>query len=123
MNRNKRAFILIFVVLSIFSVFCGSTGEEPDAPGGEQVERGWLCDYDGRGEVAIWSKAELAFQNNNSIVATVGMSVNGGVDVILLEETTNDGILFYRIRVDGKTGWVDVDYFYPSWMGKPSWSR
>lgn len=36
-------------------------------PTARKVERGWLCDWDGRGEVALWSKPALAFQDDNSI--------------------------------------------------------
>jgi hypothetical protein len=56
-------------------------------------------------------------------VAVVGMCVKCCVDAILLEETDTDNILFYKVSVGGDQGWVDVDYFYPTSIGKPDWSR
>jgi hypothetical protein len=50
------------------------------------------------------------------------MSVKGCVDVILLDEATASGTLFYKVSVGGDQGWVDVDYFYPADIGKPDWS-
>ncbi len=79
-----------------------------------EVEGGWLCDWDGRGEVALWSKPALAFQEGNSIIAAVGMSVKGCVVGILLDETISGGTVFYKVRVGGDQGWVDADYFYPT---------
>jgi len=87
------------------------------------VKRGWLCDWDQRGEVALWSKPALAFQDDNSIVAVVPMSTKGCVDVLLLEETTTGGIIFYKVSSLGDMGWVDVDYFYPTYLGRPDWSQ
>ena len=97
--------------------------ELPQPTAVSEIEGGWLCDWDGRGEVALWSKPALAFQEGNSIVAVVGMSVKGCVDGILLDETTSGGIVFYQVRVSGDQGWVDVDYFYPTSIGKPHWSQ
>jgi hypothetical protein len=45
------------------------------------------------------------------------------VDALALTDDTVDGIIFYKVRVGGKEGWVDVDYFYPGFVGKPDWSR
>jgi len=97
--------------------------ELPQPTAVSEIEGGWLCDWDGRGEVPLWSKPALAFQEGNSIVAVVGMSVKGCVDGILLDETTSGGIVFYQVRVSGDQGWVDVDYFYPTSIGKPHWSQ
>jgi hypothetical protein len=97
--------------------------ELPQPTAVSEIEGGWLCDWDGRGEVTLWSKPALAFQEGNSIVAVVGMSVKGCVDGILLDEATSGGIVFYQVRVSGDQGWVDADYFYPTSIGKPHWSR
>lgn len=119
----KRCSILFLAVLLLLTatLACGETAEPTEVRRG--VERGWLCDWDERGEVTLWSKPALAFQDDNSIVAVVGMSVKGCVDVVLLDETTTDGILFYKVSVAADEGWVDVDYFYPASVGKPSWSQ
>ena len=109
------------LLLLTATLACGETAEPTEVRRG--VERGWLCDWDGRGEVALWSNPARAFQDDNSIVAVVGMSVKGCVDVVLLDETTTDGILFYKVSVAADKGWVDVDYFYPASVGKPSWSQ
>jgi hypothetical protein len=90
--------------------------------GSSGTGRGWLCDYDGRGEVALWSKPALAFQEGNEIESVVGMTTRGCVDVTLLNRMPYKGILFYKVRVAGKMGWVDVDYYYPVAIGKPKWS-
>jgi hypothetical protein len=95
----------------------------PQSTAVSKIEGGWLCDWDGHGEVALWSKPALAFQEGNSIVAVVEMPVKGCVDGILLDETTSGGIVFYQVRVSGGQGWVDVDHFYPISIGKPHWSR
>jgi hypothetical protein len=97
--------------------------ELPQPTAVSEIEGGWLCDWDGRGEVALWSKPALAFQEGNSIVAVVEMPVKGCVDGILLDEATSGGIVFYQVRVSGDQGWVDADYFYPTSIGKPHWSR
>jgi hypothetical protein len=34
-----------------------------------------------------------------------------------------DGITFYYVNINGVTGWVDEDYYYPDSAGKPSWSN
>jgi hypothetical protein len=95
----------------------------PQSTAVSEIEGGWLCDWDGRGEVILWSKPALALQEGNSIVAAVGMSVKSCVDGILLDETTSGGIVFYQVRVSGDQGWVDANYFYPTSIGKPRWSR
>jgi len=87
------------------------------------IESGWLCDWDGRGEVALWAKPVLASQEGNSIVAVVGMSVKGCVAAALLDEATSDGTFFYQTRVGDDQGWVGVDYFYSTSIGKPGWSQ
>ncbi len=97
--------------------------EPPQPTAVSEVEGGWLCDWDGRGEVALWAKPALASQEGNSIVAVVGTSVKGCVDAILLDETTSDGTVFYQVRVSDDQGWVGADYFYPTSTGKPGWSQ
>jgi len=97
--------------------------ELPEPTAVSEVEAGWLCDWDGRGEVALWAKPAVASQEGNSIAAVVGMSSKGCVDAILLDETTSDGAVFYQVRVGGDQGWVDVNYLYPTIIGKPSWSQ
>ena len=94
---------------------------QPTAVG--EVEGGWLCDWDGRGEVALWAKPAVASQEGNSIAAVVGMSTKGCVDAILLDETASDGTVFYQVRVGDDQGWVGADYFYPTSIGKPGWSQ
>jgi len=97
--------------------------EQPQPTAVGEVEGGWLCDWDGRGEVALWAKPAVASQEDNSIAAVVGMSTKGCVDAILLDEATSDGAVFYQVRVGGDQGWVDVNYLYPTIIGKPSWSQ
>ena len=97
--------------------------EQPKPTAVSEVEGGWLCDWDGRGEVALWAKPAVASQEGNSTVAAVGMSVNGCVDVILLDETTSGGTVFYKVHVGDDQGWVGADYFYPVSVGKPHWSQ
>jgi len=97
--------------------------EQPQPAAVSEVEGGWLCDWDGRREVALWAKPAVASQEGNSIAAVVGMSVKGCVDAILLDETTSDGTVFYQVRVGGDQGWVGADYFYSTSIGKPHWSR
>ena len=123
-QAKKRVCLLALTILmlAMATLACGGN-ETPTPPKTEDVERGWLCDLDGRGEVALWAKPALAYQDGNSIVAVVGMSVKGCVDVILLDETTTDGVLFYKVSVAGDRGWVDVEYFYPTSIGKPDWSQ
>jgi hypothetical protein len=97
--------------------------ESPQPAAVSEIEGGWLCDWNGGGEVALWSQPAQAFQEGNAIVAVVGMSVKGCVDAILLDEATSGGTVFYQVRVDDDRGWVDVNYFYPTSIGKPDWSR
>ena len=117
---RKRTWSLAMVVLVIASATLACGGDETPTT---STERGWLCDWDGRGDVTLWAKPALAYQEGNSVAAVVGMSVKGCVDVVLLDETTTDGVLFYKVSVGGEQGWVDVDYFYPTSIGKPDWSR
>jgi hypothetical protein len=116
--KRVRPLALTALVLMLVALACGGN-ETPTS----SAERGWLCDWDGRGEVNLWAKPALASQGDNSIVAVVGMSVKGCVDAILLDETTTDNVLFYKVSVGGDQGWVDVDYFYPVSIGKPDWSQ
>jgi len=102
--------------------FTPAPTERPQ-PTAVNIKSGWLCDWDGHGEVAFWSKPAPAFQEGNSIVAVVGMSVKGCVDATLLDETTSGGIVFYQVRVGDDQGWVGVNYFYPTSIGKPGWSQ
>jgi len=97
--------------------------ELPESTAVSEVEGGWLCDWDGRGEVALWAKPAVASQEGNSIAAVVGMSTKSCVDAILLDETTSDGAVFYQVRVGGDQGWVGADHFYPTSIGKPGWSQ
>ena len=97
--------------------------EQPKPAAISEVEGRWLCDWDGRGEVALWAKPAMASQEGNSTVAVVGMSVKGCVDVMLLDETTSGGTVFYKVRVGDEQGWVGADYFYPVSVGKPHWSQ
>ena len=125
-KRTTTIIIIAIILLVIFwcaiemGVFQGN--KKSREPTRNTPELGWICDYDKRGEVALWSKPALAFQDGNEIVEVVGMIVSGCVDVNLLEQTTENGILFYKIRVGGQQGWVDVDYYYPVRLGKPDWS-
>ena len=97
--------------------------EQPQPTAVGEVEDGWLCDWDGRGEVALWAKPAVASQEGNSIAAVVGMSTQGCVAAALLDETTSGGTVFYQVRVGGDQGWVGADYFYPTSIGKPGWSQ
>jgi hypothetical protein len=97
--------------------------ESPQPTAVSEVEGGWLCDWDGRGEVALWSKPAAALQEGNTIVTIVEMPAKGCIDAILLDETTSSGIVFYQVRVGDDQGWVDVNYFYPTFIGKPDWSQ
>jgi len=93
--------------------------EPPEPTAISEVNGGWLCDRDERGEITLWSKPAAASQKGNYIIAIVGMSVKSCVDGILLDETTSDGNVFYMVRVGDDQGWVDADYFYPTSNGKP----
>lgn len=87
---------------------------------------GWLCDWDRRGEVALWSKPALAFQDGNEIVAVVAMPVSGCIRVELVQEVMENYIDFCEVSFDDNVplGWVDVDYCYPDrYGGKPSWAN
>lgn len=44
--------------------------------------RGWLYDYDLKGEVALWAKPNLPFKNGNTVVSTVPIPVVGGSVVV-----------------------------------------
>ena len=118
MNVKRRLFLAVSLLLTA-TLACGETAEITGVRRG--VERGWLCDWDKRGEVILWSKPAPAFQDN-FIVAVVRMPVKGCVDVALLDEATTDGI-FYKVGVAADVGWVDVDYFYPASVGKPIWVK
>lgn len=96
--------------------------EQPESTAVSEVEGGWLCDLDERGEAVLWSKPAVAFQEGNSIAAIVGMPVKGCIDVTLLDEATSGSTVFYEVRVGDNQGWVDADYFYPTSTGKPHWS-
>jgi len=97
--------------------------ESPQPTAVSDMGSGWLCDWDGCGEVVLWAKPALASQEGNSIVAVVGTSVKGCVAAALLDEATSDGTVFYQVRVGGDQGWVGADYFYPTSTGKPGWSQ
>lgn len=82
-----------------------------------EPERGWLCDFDSKGEIRLWTAASM-----DAIVKdVVGTCINCCVDVTMYEEKSVEGILFYRISVGSQSGWVDVDYYYPADLGKPDW--
>ncbi len=125
-NSDKKTLLWIVIVVGSLCIWLtwllvnsSLFSSPPPAPAKPQITRGWLCDYDQRSEVALWENPALAFENGNQIVDVVGMALGGCVDVTLLETTTNNGILFYKIRVGSQSGWVDVDYYYPR---KPSWA-
>ena len=120
---DAEAFAEIAGLGTIVDAISIIKAEQPQPTAVSEVEDGWLCDWDGRGEVALWAKPAVASQEGNSIAAVVGMSVKGCVDAILLDETTSDGTVFYQVRVGGDQGWVGADYFYPTSIGKPGWSQ
>ena len=120
---DAEAFAEIAGLGTIVDAISIIKAEQPQPTAVSEVEGGWLCDWDGRGEVALWANPALASQEGNSIAAVVGMSVKGCVDAILLDEATSDGTVFYQVRVGGDQGWVGADYFYPTPIGKPGWSQ
>jgi hypothetical protein len=65
-KKQAGSLALAVLVLALATFACG--GEETSTP---SVERGWLCDWDGRGEVTLWAKPALAYQDGNSIVVVV----------------------------------------------------
>jgi len=120
---DAEAFAEIAGLGTIVDAISIIKAEQPQPTAVSEVEGGWLCDWDGRGEVALWAKPAVASQEGNSITAVVGMSVKGCVDAILLDEATSDGTVFYQVRVGGDQSWVGADYFYPTYIGKPGWSQ
>ncbi len=120
---DAEAFAEIAGLGTIVDAISIIKAEQPQPTAVGEVEDWWLCDWDGRGEVALWAKPAVASQEGNSIAAVVGMSVKDCVDAILLDEATSDGTVFYQVRVDGDQGWVGASYFYPTAVGKPGWSQ
>ncbi len=120
---DAEAFAEIAGLGTIVDAISIIEAEQPQPTAVGEVEGGWLCDWDGRGEVALWAKPAVASQEGDSIAAVVEMSTKGCVDAILLDETTSDGTVFYQVRVGGDQGWVGADYFYPTSTGKPGWSQ
>jgi hypothetical protein len=97
--------------------------ESPQPLAVSDMGSGWLCDRDGRGEVALWAKPALASQEDNAIVAVVVMSVKGCIAAVLLDETTSGATVSHQVRVGDDQGWVGADYFYSASIGKPDWSQ
>ena len=103
-------------ILLIVGLACGGGKiNNSDSGVSPEAKRGWLCDYDKTGSIRLWTAASM----NATVKDVVGTCVSCCIDVTMFEETTANGILFYRISVGSQSGWVDVDYFY--WT-KPSWS-
>lgn len=123
-TTNQTATIVVIGVLLLVLACClclnPFSGESEDRAGRSEPARtrGWLCDWDRRGEVALWDAPGLT---GRSITAVVPMTMRGCVVAFSLEERMVGGIIFYRVKVDGQLGWVDVDYFYP--RRRPSWSQ
>jgi len=97
--------------------------ESPQPTAVSDIAGGWLCDRDGRGEVALWAKPALASQEDNAIVAVVVMPVKSCLAAVLLDEAISNGAFFYQARVGDDQGWVSADYFYSASIGKPDWSQ
>lgn len=106
-NRISIAFL---VLIFLFACGGGSSSGRPKTP-----RRGWLCDFDGTGSIRLWTAASM----DATVKDVVGTCVGCCVDVTMYDETSKNGILFYRISVGSQSGWVDVEYFY--WE-KPNWS-
>lgn len=118
--------VLILLVILLDTSLPDTTSEDAvsrsESESSEDVssgtERGWLCDYDKTGSIRLWTAASM----NATVKDTVGTCTGCCVDVNMYEKKSVEGILFYRISVGGQSGWVDVDYYYPDWLGKPDWS-
>jgi hypothetical protein len=116
-EMNKKVLLAILVI--VFSILACGGGNSSDTGGSvvkpQETKRGWLCDFDRTGSIRLWNSASM-----QAIVKdTVGTCVGCCVDVTMMDETSVEGILFYKISVGGQSGWVDVEYFY---WNKPSWS-
>jgi hypothetical protein len=129
----RKQVALLIVLLLVLVVACGgNSNQNTNSSGSSEVgggtssqnsnlpkqsypKRGWLCDYDRTGEIRLWITPTM----DATVKDIVGTCTACCVDVIMLEETVVDGIIFYRISVGNQSGWVDVDYFY--WT-KPGWA-
>ena len=118
MKNKRHALLFVLVILFATALACSGSDTYESSSSSSGPERGWLCDYDKTGSIRLWSSASM----NATVNYTVGTCTACCVDVTMHEEKTVDGILFYKIRVGGQSGWVDVDYYYPDWKGKPDWS-
>ena len=113
---NKAVIAVSSIVIIVLFVArlcscCGSSAPLTTEPT-TTTRNGWLCDYDLRGEVALWSKPDQPFQNSNGITDVVPMIAGDCIPVHNTREQWTDNIVYYYVAVDGKQGWVDVDYFY-----------
>ena len=128
--KSKATLWIILGLIAIIAILCkvsscstGSTSRNlsssssSSSSGSSSSERGWLCDYDMTGSIRLRSTASLS----GTVKDVVGTCDGCCVDVNMTSKKVVDGIYFYKISVGGQTGWVDVDYYYPLSMGKPSW--
>lgn len=112
MNKAvSRMSFVVTIVLVVTWLCCGSSEPMTTKPT-TTTRNGWLCDYDLRGEVALWSKPNQPFQNGNEIADVVPLIAGDCIPVHNTREQYTDGIIYYYVTVDEKKGWVDVDYFY-----------
>ena len=113
----KRYMILPAIFLLIGIIACGSTNDSSQGSSRPaESKMGWLCDFDSTGRIRLWTAASM----DATVKDVVGTCVGCCVDVTLIDDALENGILFYHISVGGQSGWVDVEYYYPR---KPSWSN
>lgn len=81
------------------------------------ARQGWLLDHDLRGEVALWSRADQAFSEGNTIAAVVTFAGLPRGESMITNVTRQcympNGIAYYYVQFDADhAGWVDVDYLH-----------
>lgn len=119
--------IVIVIMLLVFGTYISSMFRSESPPATpvatsnnrqteSSVRRGWLLDFDRRGEVALWQNPAPPFKDGNRIVAVVAfpnMPLGESMITDVTEQRSVGGIIYYHISFDEKRkGWVDVDYLH-----------
>ena len=114
----KKSFIIIISIILLCSailISCASGNSSEITPANEN---GWVCDHLKIGGIQLRT-APSYNANRQYMYACVSCCLEAS----MTSKKVVDGTTFYFVNVNGVTGWVDDDCYYPDWSGKPSWSK
>jgi len=115
MKKRINVSIAMILLCSAIMISCSTDNSSEITPTNES---GWVCDHLTIGAIQLRTAPSYK-ANREYMYACPGCCIEAN----MTSKKVVDGITFYYVNVNGVTGWVEEDYYYPGWAGKPSWSN